>query len=87
MFLAHVMTYGGAEDLASAERFYTHDAFRRVLQIAPAKIFGPISWHFWHRRLLNVQPPEMPHEWFGFRRRAGKWLITADEINNLRYGH
>src|SRR5436305_14462680 len=49
-FLAHVMVYGSAEDLAIAERYVPEDELRRVLEAAPAGVFTEEAWKRWHER-------------------------------------
>jgi len=56
-FLAHLMVYGSAGDLAVVERYVPEDEFRRVLEDAPAGVFTPEAWKQWHERFGMVAPP------------------------------
>lgn len=59
-FLAQVMTYGTIEDILTAKRHFSEDAFREVLANPPAGVFDPRSWHYWHL-VFGISPvPELP---------------------------
>ena len=47
-FLAHVMTYGTAEDLKALKGIVGKDEFREVLDKAPPGIFDARSWAYWN---------------------------------------
>jgi hypothetical protein len=47
-FLAHVMTYGTAEDLKALKGIVGVDEFREVLDKAPPGIFDERSWAYWN---------------------------------------
>lgn len=47
-FLAHVMTYGSVEDLATLEDIVDLDDFGEVLDKAPPGIFDQRSWAYWN---------------------------------------
>ncbi len=56
-FLAHLMVYGSAADVAITERYVPAEEFRRVLENAPAGVFTEEAWRKWHQRLgMPVQP-------------------------------
>ncbi|MDE3165646.1 MAG: hypothetical protein KGN36_07570 [Acidobacteriota bacterium] len=56
-FLAHLMVYGSAADVALVERFVPLEEFRRVLDNAPAGLFTMDLWRSWHERCgLPVSP-------------------------------
>jgi hypothetical protein len=59
-FLAYLMTYGTAEDLAVAERYFTQDDFREALDHAPPGIIDPRSWAYWNLKAGRYPPPPMP---------------------------
>ncbi|HEY9422923.1 MAG TPA: hypothetical protein VIW92_16035 [Thermoanaerobaculia bacterium] len=59
-FLAQVMTYGTIEDLAAVRLHFPESAFREVLANAPAGVFDPRSWNYWHIRFGLQTPTELP---------------------------
>jgi len=60
-FLAHVMTYGSAEDVAAVRDAVGQDAFREALDHAPPGVFDPRSWAYWHLVFFaRSPPPPMP---------------------------
>jgi hypothetical protein len=57
-FLAQVMTLGTWDDVKAVERILGKEAFREVLRDAPAGVFDPRSWHYWHVVFgLPIPPP------------------------------
>lgn len=58
-FLAHVMTYGTAEDLQALNDSVGADALREVLRHPPPGVFDGRSWAYWHYR-LGLTPPGQP---------------------------
>jgi hypothetical protein len=58
-FLAQVMTYGTIEDLAVVNRHFPESALREVLLNAPAGVFDPRSWSYWHLR-FGLEAGELP---------------------------
>jgi hypothetical protein len=63
-FLCRVMTFGLWSDVAYVGRMFGDDALRRALQNAPAGVFDPPSWHYWHYRLGFDQVPGLPKRTF-----------------------
>jgi hypothetical protein len=63
-FLCRVMTYGLWTDVACVARMFGDDAMRRALKQAPAGVFDPPSWHYWHYRLGFNQVPGLPKRAF-----------------------
>jgi hypothetical protein len=59
-FLAYLMTYGTAADLAVAEGYFTEDDFREALDHAPPGIMDSRSWAYWNLRAGRYPPPPMP---------------------------
>ena len=59
-FLAHVMTYGTAEDLAAIRGTVDEDALGEVLDRAPPGIFDARSWAYWHLRCGRRHAPPLP---------------------------
>jgi len=58
-FLAQVMVYGTAEDLAAVRRHFPERAFRAVLASPPSGLFDPRSWAYWHV-VFGLEPPVEP---------------------------
>src|SRR5215472_2601772 len=59
-FLAHVMIFGGIEDLKALRGIVGKDEYREVLEHAPPGIFDPRSWAYWNL-VCNRQPtPPLP---------------------------
>ena len=58
-FLAHVMTYGTAEDLQALNDSIGAHALREVLRHPPPGVFDGRSWAYWHYR-LGLTPPGQP---------------------------
>jgi len=63
-FLCRVMTYGLWTDVACVARMFGDDAMRRALKQAPAGVFDPPSWHYWHYRRGFNQVPGLPKRAF-----------------------
>ena len=59
-FLAHVMTYGTAEDLQALRGVVGKKEFRDVLMHAPPGIFDARSWAYWNLRCGHHPPRPMP---------------------------
>ena len=59
-FLAHVMTYGTAEDLRALEGIVGQDDYRETLEQAPPGIFDPRSWAYWNLKCGRVPAPPLP---------------------------
>ena len=59
-FLAHVMVFGGVEDLKALRGIVGKNEYREVLQHAPPGIFDARSWGYWNL-VCNRQPtPRLP---------------------------
>jgi hypothetical protein len=59
-FLAHVMTYGTAEDLKVLQGIVGKDEFREVLEKAPPGIFDARSWAYWNLKCGRQPVPPLP---------------------------
>jgi hypothetical protein len=59
-FLAHVMTYGTAEDLRALEGVVGQREFREALEHAPPGIFDARSWAYWNLKCGRVPAPPLP---------------------------
>jgi hypothetical protein len=56
-FLAHVMTYGTADDLAAVSGVIGRDDLCEVLDNAPPGVFDPRSWAYWNLICGRRSPP------------------------------
>ncbi len=63
-FLAYVMTYGTAEDIAIVQGYVGEAGFREALDKAPPGIFDERSWAYWNIRADRYPPPSMPARTF-----------------------
>jgi hypothetical protein len=59
-FLAHVMTYGTAEDLRALQCFVGPLEVSEALDYAPPGIFDPRSWAYWNLKCGRVPAPPLP---------------------------
>lgn len=59
-FLAYVMTYGTAEDIAVVRRYVGEDGFREALENAPPGIMDARSWAYWNAMAGHYPPPPLP---------------------------
>jgi hypothetical protein len=59
-FLAHVMTYGTAEDLKALKGIVGKEDFREVLDKAPPGIFDARSWAYWNLKCGRQPAPPLP---------------------------
>ena len=64
-FLAHVMTYGTAEDIAVLSGVVGRDDWCDVLDHAPPGVFDPRSWAYWNLVCGRRPPPPLPTRNFG----------------------
>jgi hypothetical protein len=59
-FLAHVMTFGTAEDLMALRGVIDLEAYREVLDRAPPGIFDARSWAYWNLKCHRQPAPPLP---------------------------
>jgi hypothetical protein len=60
-FIAHVLTYGMPEDVATLRRHVSSDVLSAALDQAPPGAFDGRSWAYWHLKLKGRrQPPPLP---------------------------
>ena len=59
-FLAYLMTYGTAEDIAVARRSFSETDFCEALKKAPPGIMDERSWAYWNAMAGRYPPPPMP---------------------------
>jgi len=59
-FLAHVMTYGTAEDLRALKGVVGLNEFGEALDHAPPGVFDPRSWAYWNLKCGRTPAPRLP---------------------------
>jgi hypothetical protein len=59
-FLAYLMTYGTAEEVALVRRYVELDDFREALDHAPPGIMDERSWAYWNVVTGRYPIPPMP---------------------------
>jgi hypothetical protein len=59
-FLAYLMTYGTADEVATVMRYVSVEDFREALEHAPPGIFDERSWNYWNLMMDQYPPPPMP---------------------------
>jgi hypothetical protein len=59
-FLAYLMNYGTAADVAVVRRYLDLDDFREALEQAPPGIFDEESWVRWNSFVGRVPTPPLP---------------------------
>jgi|ERR1051326_3045355 hypothetical protein len=59
-FLAYLMTYGTADEVAVVMRYASLADFREALEHAPPGIFDERSWNYWNRLVGRLPVPPMP---------------------------
>ncbi len=59
-FLAHVMTYGTAEDLRALDGVAGLNEFKETLDNAPAGVFDARSWAYWNLKCGRAPAPPLP---------------------------
>jgi hypothetical protein len=59
-FLAYLMTYGTADDVAVARRHFSEKDFREAVENAPPGILDERSWAYWNLMVGRYPPPPMP---------------------------
>lgn len=58
--IAQAMAVGTSEDADRVETVFGTEAMRRVLAAAPAGIFDPRRWDYWHLRFGYRRTPPLP---------------------------
>jgi hypothetical protein len=59
-FLAYLMTYGTADEIAVVRRYLDLDDFREALEQAPPGIMDERSWAYWNVVTGRYPVPPMP---------------------------
>jgi hypothetical protein len=60
LFLAHVMTYGTLNDIATTLLYFSEGDFEAVLDDPPAGVFDRRSWAYWNVRYHREPIPDLP---------------------------
>lgn len=58
--IAQAMAVGTSQDTQQVEAIFGTEALRRVLAAAPAGIFDPRRWDYWHLRFGYSRTPPLP---------------------------
>jgi len=64
-FIAHVLTYGTYEDVATLRHYLTDQDLIEALDQAPPGVFDPRSWTYWNLKLGRYPAPPMPQRKLG----------------------
>jgi hypothetical protein len=59
-FMAYLMTYGTAQDIAVVRRYAGPDAFREAIESAPPGIIDERSWAYWNIVVGRYPVPPLP---------------------------
>jgi hypothetical protein len=59
-FLAYLMTYGTADDVAVIRKYIEESSFTEALDAAPPGIFDERSWAYWNLLAGRYPPPALP---------------------------
>jgi hypothetical protein len=59
-FLAYLMAYGTADDIAVVRRYLDLDDFREALEHAPPGVIDERSWAYWNAMVGRYPAPPMP---------------------------
>ena len=59
-FLAYLMTYGTANDIATVRQYVGEEGFKEALETAPPGIIDARSWSYWNAMAGRYPPPPMP---------------------------
>lgn len=59
-FVAHVLTYGIYEDVATLRRCISDDELWEAIDHAPPGIFDPRSWAYWNLVMGRYPAPPIP---------------------------
>ena len=62
--VAHILTYGGVEDVNALRAQYSDDDIRDALDAAPAGIFDARSWAYWNLMVGRFVTPPLPERKF-----------------------
>jgi hypothetical protein len=57
---AHILTYGGIEDVNALRTQYSDDDLRQALDRAPPGVFDARSWAYWNLAVGRYETPPMP---------------------------
>ncbi|MGH6949297.1 MAG: hypothetical protein ACREH4_00335 [Vitreimonas sp.] len=64
LLAAHILTFGGVEDVNALRAQYSDDDLRDALDAAPAGVFDARSWAYWNLVVGRYTPPPLPERRF-----------------------
>jgi hypothetical protein len=64
-FIAHVLTYGTFEDVATLRKYLDNEELVEAIDHAPAGVFDARSWAYWNLKIGRYPTPPMPRRTFG----------------------
>jgi hypothetical protein len=64
-FIAHVLTYGTYEDVATLRRYVSDEDLARAIHDAPPGIFDERSWAYWNLMIGRYPAPPLPKRELG----------------------
>lgn len=62
--VAHILTFGGIDDVNALRAQYSDDDLKEALDTAPAGIFDARSWAYWNLVVGRYAPPPLPQRRF-----------------------
>lgn len=63
--VAHILTFGGIEDVSALRAQYSDDDLREALDAAPAGVFDARSWAYWNLVVGRYATPPLPERRLG----------------------
>jgi hypothetical protein len=60
LFLAHLMNFGTEDDIQTARKYFSDDAFKDALEHAPPGVFTRRIWERWNTLYGRIPVPPMP---------------------------
>jgi hypothetical protein len=62
--VAHILTFGGIEDVNALRAQYSDDDLREALDAAPPGVFDARSWAYWNLVVGRYTTPPLPERRF-----------------------
>ncbi len=59
-FIAHVLTFGTHEDVATLRRYISESELSEAIDHAPPGVFDPRSWAYWNLKIGRYPAPPLP---------------------------